>query len=405
MNSRQKITEPKFSVILSIIIAILLWGYVIGQLNPQIDQKFNNIKVEILNADNLKENNLVLSEDKDYYVDVSVHGRKTQVFQLRNKIKATIDASSIDSKGKYDLEVKIDGLPKEIELTDKNPTYISLEVDRIIDDKRDININLVGNPQNGLSTIDYSLNNKSVTIKGPEDILNTVDKIVGDLNIEGVTGNINKTVELYAVDKENNPVEGITINPSTVEASVLIGKTKVVDINTVIKGDVKEGYIVSKIVVLPTQLTIGGASDIIDGLDGVDTETINVDNANSNIETQVQINLPDNVYIMGTKPDVKVIVYIEKIETKEISLNSLELRSLPENYNVNIINEPDKYILVVKGEKADLDALKTENVKLFVDLKDVKPGDNNIPIKWETEWLIDNYNIIPENITVRVSEK
>ena len=405
MSSRQKISEPNFSVILSIIIAIILWGYVIGQLNPQIDQKFNNIKVGILNTDSLKENNLVLSEEKDYYVDLTVHGRKTDVFQLRNKIKATIDVSSIDSKGNYDLEVKIDGLPKEIELTDKNPTYISLDVDRIIENEKDVNINFIGEPQSGLSTIDYSIDNKSVSIKGPENILNTVNKIVGDLNIDGVSKNITKTVELYGVDKDNKPVEGITISPATIEASVLIGKTKIVDINPVITGDIKDGYVISKIVVLPTQVTIGGKSDIIDSLSEVDTESINVDNIDTNLETQIEIKLPDNVYIMGTKPDVKVIVYVEKLEIKELSVDSIQLQNQPANYNADIINEPDKYTLIVRGKKADIDALEVDKVKLFVDLKNIKPGDNILPINWETESVIEDYNIVPENITIRVTEK
>ncbi|MFZ7133787.1 MAG: YbbR-like domain-containing protein [Eubacteriales bacterium] len=405
MNNQQKKNKPRFSVILSIFVAIMIWGYVIGQINPQVEQKFNHIEVKIKNMEVLEEKNLILSEDKEYFVDVAVHARRKTLFHFRNEIELSIDVSKIDSKGTYNFEVNVDAIPKDIDLVSITPKVISLEVDEIIKDEKEVNINVIGKPQQGLAMIDYVISPKKVTLEGPENILNTVYKVVGDLNVQGADGDMNKTIELYAVDKEDKPVEGITIQPQSIEAAVNIGKTKIVDLEAVLTGTVKEGYMISKVVILPSQMTIGAKPDIIDAIDKIETEPIDVDNIDKTLEQEVDIVLPKDVRIMGAKPTVVVVVHVEKLESREFTVDAIDFINEPDDMNIQILENDLLYTVSLQGKKSDLDALEKDSIRLFVDLTDIQLGSTTLPIQLETLSGVDKVEIIPKSIDLQATEK
>ena len=50
--------------ILSLLIAVVLWAYVMGEINPETTIKFKNINVEILNQESLEDRGLALIEDR-----------------------------------------------------------------------------------------------------------------------------------------------------------------------------------------------------------------------------------------------------------------------------------------------------------------------------------------------------
>lgn len=407
MIKEQKKTDPKFTVILSIFVAITIWGYVVTVINPQIDQKFSNIPVEITNIDSLTERDLVLASDDEYYVDVVVHGRKKELFQLKNKIKASIDIGSITEKGTYDLEVKIDGIPGEIDLLSKIPETISLEIDQIITINKDINVTITGTPKDNMATIAYSIDTKSVSLKGPEKILNTVEKVNGEINVEDATGDIRQMIKVYPMDKNNKEVTGITIEPQEVEAEVTIGETKNVDINVPLAGEVKDGYIVSQIIVLPAQLTLGGSPDLINKIDKIDTEEININNIDKNIEKEVEIVLPEGIHIMGAIPKIIVMVNIEEVYTGEIDvpLDSIELRNQLENTTVDITKGSPSYKVLLSGLKEDVVSVGIDNIKLFADIEGLGVGSHTIFVEMESLDPGIDYTIEPKEMIINISNK
>lgn len=124
--------EPKISlVVISLGIAIILWLYVMGEVNYLMsNQRFNNIPVTIENMEILEEKGLVLTEDTNYTVGIRVYGRTSSMYGLKNKLSASIDVSGIE-KRVYDAHVSISGLPDSIELNTIYPETIPLTVDRM----------------------------------------------------------------------------------------------------------------------------------------------------------------------------------------------------------------------------------------------------------------------------------
>ena len=72
MANKKKIPlhEKLIRVFIAIGIAITLWFMVNGNADMLITQDFNSIPITLTNADTLAGKNLVLAEDKNYYLNL-----------------------------------------------------------------------------------------------------------------------------------------------------------------------------------------------------------------------------------------------------------------------------------------------------------------------------------------------
>jgi len=406
VNNDLKMKQPNFSIVVSILIALVLWIYVIGEVDPNVKQHFNNIPVKINNLQILEENGLVLAGDqeKEYTVDISLYGRMRSFFGLRNLVTASINITDITSKGTYDIEVNIDGIPDDIEIKNISPKEISLKVDRLSNADRNVELNIQGEPKDGLNILDYTTKPNKVNISGSEEIIKSVNKIVGDINIKDASNDVSKSVELYAVDKNNKKIEYITINTNTTNVKVNIGKTKTIAITPELSGTPMVGYMMSQVVVEPKEITVGAKNNLLDNIEAIPTKLISIDKINADFETNVEVILPNAVKIINGKSTVLVKVSVEKIETREYNLSKVELFNKPENVEITLPQE-NNVTVELEGKKDDLDNLTQEKIKLLIDVKDTKVGENDIDIKMEDIKGLTLKSIKPKTLTVTATEK
>ncbi|WP_193708377.1 CdaR family protein [Alkalibaculum sporogenes] len=401
MNKLKK-KETNISIIGSILIAFVIWIYVIGEVDPNVKQRFNNIPVTIENLQVLEENGLVISKEEDLTVDITLYGRTSTMYGLRNRITASIDATDITEKGTYDLYIEISGIPDNIELQETHPNSIAIEVDRLAEDERRVELNIVGEPASGLVILGYSIDPDIVSIDGPEDILNNVSKIKGDINVKDAKDNLNQSVELYPVDSEDRKVEGVSINTQTANVTVQIGGTKELEIKPEIKGKIADGYVVSEIVIEPKSIVVGARKNLLDNIEEIVTEAINLDGINDSFEEEVSLILPSDIKIIEGDSTVLVKVVVQRVESREYSIDNIELVNKPED--IDITFEEQTITVTLRAITEVLDSIKNQELKLILDLEDIDIGENDVKLLMEDIDDVTIQSIIPGTIQVIATE-
>lgn len=404
MKSQQKKNEPKLSIIVSVLIAIIIWIYVIGEVDPNITQKFNNIPVILKNQETLSNNDLILYENKDYSVDVTVSGRTSILYNLRNDITASIDLSSIDSKDTYDLQVIIEGIPDIVTLVDVSPSNIQIEVDKLTQREYALDVDVLGEPSKGYAMLGYNVSASNITISGPENTLESINRVSGEIDIDGAKDDLNESIELFAYDNDNNKVEGIIISTKTVNVTVAIGKTKSVEIIPQISGTLMEGYVITQYVVSSENITIGAKSDVIADIEAINTEDINIDEINTTLEKKVKLLLPEGVKVVDGERTVTVKIIVEKIQQKEYKLSNIEFINKPDNFDIES-QSPESIKVILEGKEEDLQGIKSEDIKLLIDLKNIVIGENTLDVQMKK---IDNISVItiePQKVVVTATER
>ena len=71
-KTRKTDSGRTISIIISIIIALLLWSYVIIQVNPTKEETIARVPVQLLNVQSLTVRQLAIAGDGEYTVDVVV---------------------------------------------------------------------------------------------------------------------------------------------------------------------------------------------------------------------------------------------------------------------------------------------------------------------------------------------
>ena len=99
--------SKKVLMLISLLVAIALWMFVMGNVDPQISERVSGVKVEMEGTDTLADQDLTATINKPKVVNVTIEGKRSQVLKAKKKgIKAYIDVSTCDY-GKNEAEIYV----------------------------------------------------------------------------------------------------------------------------------------------------------------------------------------------------------------------------------------------------------------------------------------------------------
>ena len=101
------LNNKKVLMLISLLVAIGLWLFVMGNVDPTMDERFSGISVEMEGTGDLADQGLKATLSKPKMVAVTLEGKRSQIKKVKAKgIKAFIDVSTCDY-GKNEAEIHI----------------------------------------------------------------------------------------------------------------------------------------------------------------------------------------------------------------------------------------------------------------------------------------------------------
>ena len=130
--------------IVSLVFAMLLWGYVLMSENPQRTKTISNVQLNVDGEAELIAKQLVLSGDKDYgTVNVRVSTQLTSYADLSaDDITASINLTGITETGEHD--VAITARTSTGTVVSVTPDHIKITVDNLVSRSIPVEIELEG---------------------------------------------------------------------------------------------------------------------------------------------------------------------------------------------------------------------------------------------------------------------
>ena len=99
--------NKKVLMLISLLVAIALWMFVMGNVDPQISERVSGVAVEMEGTDTLDDQDLTATINKPKVVNVTIEGKRSQINKAKKKgIKAYIDVSTCDY-GKNEAEIYV----------------------------------------------------------------------------------------------------------------------------------------------------------------------------------------------------------------------------------------------------------------------------------------------------------
>lgn len=388
--------------LISILVAVLLWMYVISEQNPYIIHIYRDVPVKLNNLDTA---NFALKEgEAGFKVSVRVRGRRATISELtKSEIKAEVNLRG-RMEGENLIPVTVT-VPDNVELLDINPPEIMVTLETIIEKQVPIVVRLTGTPAGGFAAMDPSAKPGEAVLKGARSVVESVKSAFVSVDISGKNRDVKGNFPLRVVDEKNGEVKNITFRPETVDVTVPIVKKADVEVIPKITGSPAGGYAVSDITVVPLTLSVTGEDEVVESLNELYTEGLDITGLSQDIQKEVKVILPEGVRpVRGEKDTVTVFINIEKeVEGSLKITKEVDVINLQDGYEAVI--EPVEITLNFKGLRQFVDNVKEDDINIYVNLKNLKQGVYNAKLQVGVPENITLLDYSPKNISVEIREK
>ncbi len=297
--------------VISFVVAILLWVYIITVVDPAVTMTVRNIPIRYINQNVLEEKGLCLISDSKTKVELKIKGSRKKIANIENKnIYATVDLTTVGKTGTFSLPIAI-SIPYEYdEIVSKKPYNASVVVDKIISVYKDVRVLTKGSVANGYIAGEAVPEVKSVKLTGASTVINDISSAGVELNFDDRSAAINEELKVFFVDREKNRVPAddsmyslISVDTESVMVQCPIYKLKTVPVEV----DARSGGDVSQYrkSVQPSNVTIYAENEVLEQIEAIKTEPINLDTMEQNAQ-EVKLVIPEGVRMRDGITEVTV---------------------------------------------------------------------------------------------------
>lgn len=401
---KKKLTDNLTLKIASILVAVLIWLFASSASDPITTVDYP-VRVNVTNDD------YILKSGKTYRVtegkgDVTVYIRgKTSVVTGRRDIVVEADMTQIvemnPNLGLVYVPVQfrqVSGISmKDVEVYPKTiPVYIEeMESKEFV-----INVNTEGKPIAGYEIGECIPSMEKVLIQGPKSMVNKIKSVVATVNVKGIGSDTKKTASLKLIDQNDEVyddamdyVRFVAVNEErTIDVSVDLWRTvNHVKVKANYSGTPARGYQVDKITTTPEEISIAGNEEALkklaenDNTIEIPASLINVEGCSqdqdANIKLSSLLKEEDGLKIPENVPQsVLVKVSVLPYGSKEFEVNPSDIEVKGIGKDLWITFSQEKLLVRVKGRDADLEELKTQEIKASIDLTDKVEGEYTLPV-------------------------
>ena len=389
--------------ILSFLIAVVLWAYVIAVENPPTTERIGNIRVELLSVGMLNQNGLAVLEGENGYVEVVVSGTRADIARHKDQITATANLFGFGSGENY---VTVDvQLHDSLTCTEVRPARILVNIESLVSQYRPVNITFTGDIEAGTEPGNITVQPDQIEVKGPKSLVESVSYVGVEIPypLIGRSGTT-MTRDALALNESGERVSNVNLSASTVNISVTLFRTKTVPLFVEITGQIGERYEMTMLEV-PDTITIRGSETELAEIDYIEAEPIDISDVEVTSELQVTPVLPDGVEIANSSYGIHVKIGIKGISTSrfEYESQSIEIKGLQDGLKA-YINTP-ALILRVAGKEAVLSSTEKEDFELFVDLEGLEEGTYVVEVNvMHDKEELNSIEVIPSEVHITINE-
>ena len=384
---------------LALALAIMLWGFVTIQDNPQEERLFE-VPVDYINlADNLA------ISDKPSNIKLRLNATSSVLDNLSaSDINAYADLSGA-TLGQYTARLHFD-LPAGVQLSSAERSEVTVLIDELAQVQHQVQVEYTGTAADGYMTLPASVSPTEIVLSGPEDKLALINKVFISVNLDEANSNYRASLPVNVQDSAGNSLlHWITPQPAMLDVLVPVVSSqpsKTVPVNVTLSGQPANGYVVSRIVADPAVAVIMGAQKALDNVDYVYTSAININGATNTVTEEVTL-LNANGVTVDTSLRFKVMVVIEREETTTVNDVVVSLTNTNAAYNYNLsTNTVD---VVVRGPASDISNVRNSAISAQLNAADFGIGINQGFLQLSTNSNLEIVSAQPLFIEVNVSSK
>lgn len=389
--------------LLSLALAFLLWFVVISIDDPVKNKTLTNVKVNLINTEELEAKGMVweILDGTDVLRTVSFDAPLSvrEVIESSDII-AQADLSEITVADTVAIEFLCPKYSGQITNISGNISNVKLQIESKVTKWIDIKPVLVGTLQEGCIIGNTILEQNRLEIAGPQSKINEVTEAIVEINVAGAgPGELSAKVDIHLLDAQGNEITyaNVTKNTNAIMTTVEVHATEEIPVEYQYMGAPAEGYLETGVFeTTPQTVRIAGTIGALNRINKivVSKSEVDITGATGNLEQVIDLKnyLPNTVYFADSSFDGKayVTVYIEPIAEKKISLakEKVTIVNIPEGYDAIFPENINMPTVTLYGLQEKLNAVGTlggtVDVATWMEnqaMEEIVPGLHAVPVQ------------------------
>lgn len=377
--------KSKFvTAVVSVLIAFVLWLYVIMVISPGSEESYYDIPVVLQNESVLADRGLMITSDIPT-VDLRLAGNRTDLIELnKGNISILVNVASILAPGTHRLDYSVvypGTIPDSaISIQSSDPTLIPLRVERRIKKNVDVVVEYIGSvPEDFIADKENAiLDYPTIEVSGPESVMSQIECAVIQVDLtdqdETMVGEYAYT--LCNADKEPVDVKLVTTNVESVNLTVKIQRIKEIELRVKVVDGGGATEATSSITIQPMNIRVSGSDMLLEQLEYLEIGTINLAELLRDQELDFPITLPEGVTNETGITEATVKVRFPGLTTRSFNVTEITPINVPEGMEVDMITQALE--VKIRGPKALMSKMKETDISITVDFSGAQLGTSTI---------------------------
>lgn len=408
MNIKEILKKNNLSTkLLSLLIAIFLWSFVMGIVNPEYPVDYRGVNVVYDGTQVLERQGLYLSSPLETTVNVKVSGTRLDLSRINSEnIIAKLDLNGIkEGETRVPIHVSIQEQSGRITIQSVEPASVVVHLEKIVTENIRVEVELNGSLDEGYTLGDVQAVNGYIAVTGPESRVEDIARAISFVDITSRREGFITNAPVSLFDDNGVPIMDLKTNISTIDIEIPIYRIKSVPIEPIYSGQLLENQRLDNIKITPAQVVIKGDEARVNEISKISTMPIEYEKLTDSGSIDVTLDLPSNISLyddnMAIKMSYNLIENIQK--TVEIPATRFEIRNQNPDMNYEIVTEFESVDAILYGETGELEELTGEDIVAYIDVENLGIGEYTLDMKLAGYGNSTVRQIIPNKLEVIIT--
>ncbi len=409
------LNNNKVNIAISFLLALIMWAYVIGEVNPVTTETFNDIPIELVNVDKLNSRELSIATQSSYTIDVTVSASKSIIDRLENSdIKPYVDVAGLE-KGTSQATIVIP-LGSDIEIVQTSIQSIYLTTEDTLYEQKSVDVEFseafdTDAEESGGIPYATSISKDTVGIYGAESVVNSVDRIIAMVDTSILTDEAQEVSPVLSAVNANGEIVNHVNFSEDITVNAVYYYEKTVPLRVEINNPTSEDF--ERTVDVSRTVSIIGPYEEISNISSIRASTIDLTDVMESIRISIVPIIPDTVVLQSApSANVTVTMLNENAENDTTSPDTVSKKLSLTVDSIEIINLAPEYSAVINsanieieatGPKESIDPLTIDNILVSADLEGLTEGKHTVELIISLDGATSNITF--SKVTVEIEIK
>lgn len=396
--------SKKFNIILALIVAIALWAYVLGEINPTSSTVVRNIPISFINEEALAEEGLTVLSTSAETVNVTISGQRTAITRADSEdFTVTVDLEGMRI-GENTVRINVIG-PRNVEIERVNIEKLTVVIDEQVSLEKSVETQFLGQIADNQEASVIEAEKNRVNVSGPKTRVNSVARLLASINVSDLSGEPKSlNIELVPVDENDVRVEGVTIEGgNTMSVTAVLFNKKTVPLEVPLEN--QDSHEMDVEVEAPVTVVVKGSEEALAEISSISCQSIDLSAITESTTITLTPVLPEGVQLAEENPTLTADITVREMATRTFTFDSSDILFSVEAEGLGYSIADAQFEVTLTGRESVLAELSQEDIVLTVNTEGLTAGRHNLEISARCDAELTRIEVSPLTAEVVIEEE